>query len=405
MLPPSTFGRVGQSATLGSARPRRCGVGPVEQAFAAPFVGLRRWSRTHRCRPGSARRSSPRARSTRSCRAACVPSNSRALSAPPSPNAKRRFLEQEVAVGSDGRPDRDHVGVGVVVVAEDQAADSTGDAARVEELHPVAGRTAVGLDLVDLHRGLPQSLPTPFVEGGRGDERRRCRSGTGRTSWRRAPSTLYDSTGLTGGIEQPDAVGAARARTRTAPPRPPGRPPGATMVPAGNTYGRWVSSLSTCGSPTRWPGVAPGVDQLDPVARRAAVRFDLVDVHGELRAGSSLAAPLVGRGRRDEGAAPVGAAAVGRRRVSRPAVLLVERPVRIEQADTVGRAEAKDEAGFVHGQMAARCDGGARREARTGRACCRCRSMRQPVRSITVAAGVHQLDPVAGHAAARTPPR
>ena len=71
---------------------------------------------------------------------------------PAEPEAERGFFEQEVAPRGNRGARRDDVGVRVVVVFEDKAREAHRRPARVVELDPVTGDTAVRLDLIDLHR-------------------------------------------------------------------------------------------------------------------------------------------------------------------------------------------------------------------------------------------------------------
>src|SRR6185369_15071969 len=139
-----------------------------------------------------------------------------------------------------------------------------------------------------------------------------------------------------------------------------------------------------------------GVEQLDPVAGHAAARLDLVDPDGEAVVGGALRDGDGGA----ERARPVGAAAVGRDGVARPAVGVNERTARVVEAGGIGAAEPEAEPGLLQYEVAARVDDGRRRD-HVG-------SVRVVVVEERPAgdvrrgrAGIEQLDPVAGHPAAR----
>ena len=138
--------------------------------------------------------------------------------------------------------------------------------------------------------------------------------------------------------------------------------PAAIVVPAAMVK-MWVSSLSLTIHPDTSTGRRTGVDQFDPVARRTAVRLDLVELHDRRGCAAVVGRALGGRGGRLEGAGSVRAAAVRRRGVGGPAVGVLERrAVWQEQAGGVCGAEPEDRVDVERqegacGDRRARCDG------------------------------------------------
>jgi hypothetical protein len=272
--------------------------------------------------------------------------------------AERRFLDDEEGPGGDGRTGGQDRDVVVGAVLDDPAAQVDGRGRGVEEFDPVAGRSAVRLDLVDAHAGTHD-------RGARVGGAARGSRGQGECA--RAVGAAAVGGGGVGGpgvaVDEGRAVGGEEA----------GR--------VGSTQSEGHLGVANGEEAARGDGAAGGEDvgvgvvvvaqdeargihggradvgEFDPVARGAARGFDLVDAHdvgGVDDAG--VRGALGRRGREGEGTGAVGAAAVGGGGVSGPGVAVDERgAVGREESGRVGLAQA-----VAHGRLVEdeECSGG-----------------------------------------------
>ncbi|CAB4690725.1 unannotated protein [freshwater metagenome] len=298
------------------------------------------------------------------------------------------LVERQVPACRDRRAAREGVDVGVDVVLEDPTGHVQRGRAVVDQLDPVTGVAAAGLDLVDPHRR-GAVVGRALGRAGRGGEGA-CRAGAATVGRRRmrGPRVGVDQGGAVAG-EEPDGVRAAEAEPevglvehvqRTGSQRRPRRDrvEGVGVVGVLELQARQIHRRRA------------GVDELCPVADRVAVRLDLVEAHRRQGDGAAVGGALRRSEGRHERAGAVGAAAVGRGGVRRPGVGVDQRgAVRAEEACRVAATQAEDR---VEGEVGAGRDRRARRDGQRVRRAVVAQHQATGVHG--ACSGVDQLDPV-----------